>query len=521
MGHEPRLWRIIVSGKVNNLITKNLVDNLYIRGYKFFNQVTHYFPIIIALSLFLNPLIEQKQKESNLFDLNGQSTLVVKNNASDSMHIALENWYLIPWKSQEVDTTLQPGDSISLILKTQANSYFTVKINKQPLKLFSKPNNTNYLTYSGINEKYQFAGDLRGINEFIYQKSTDFGSIDADWLPRVNFTHGNGSFNALIKANDSITSLHQNYLHEHRQELPNWYFEFESNRLLYLNAHWKLNSLMYRKRMTNITDSVPDGFLASTIGALPINDPKMIGNIRYTNFLSDYIGYISDPNYQNEKPASKEEWVKFYEQVIYYINQELKGEVRDYYLTFFLGNIIERRSYLFNEEWTLNIGDEKLRQYVDNKVLLNPILPPGSKMPYFYLSDSTNSAYEQSTFKGKVVLINFWATWCKPCIQEFPFENLLVEKYENSPVEIVNICIDSKIDTWKKYIIKHKLKTTNLFATENWSENLQKSYGIQALPHSVLVDWNGIVVKNKCPAASENIDNLINELLSEMIMENN
>jgi hypothetical protein len=71
------------------------------------------------------------------------------------------------------------------------------------------------------------------------------------------------------------------------------------------------------------------------------------------------------------------------------------------------------------------------------------------------------------------------------------------------------------VEKWKSYLDKYDLKTTNLYANGNWNDKLQKDFGIQGLPHSTLIDWNGIVVKNKCRRASENIDLVIDELLKE------
>ena len=134
-------------------------------------------------------------------------------------------------------------------------------------------------------------------------------------------------------------------------------------------------------------------------------------------------------------------------------------------------------------------------------------------LPYFYLSDIDSVFYEPEHFKGKVLLINFWATWCKPCYQEFEYENELVLKFQKEPVEIVNICIDSEKDNWEKVVTKYSLKTKNLFAAKNWSEKINKDFGVTALPHSVLIDWNGNVIQNKCLRPSEEVDELITKEL--------
>lgn len=465
--------------------------------------------LVLSLSLFIAC---HSQTKVDGFQLNGKSNLQIENKTSKAVSLSIKNWYLLPSKVQEIDTNISAGQSLDFKIITQGKIYLDLKINGQDHKVFAKPNAQNKLLLSkGGNIEFQ--DSLKEINHFLGQK---FSAIGSDWIARVNYTHGDLSFINLIKENDSITDLHQQYLTTHENELPDWYVEFEQKRLQYLNAHWKLNSLMYRVRMMNRTDSVPPNFLKNTVGKLSINDAEMLGNIRYMNFLSDYLGFVSDPLYQSPKPSSEEEWIKFYEHGFDIAKKELEGEVRDTYLAFSLGNILERRTYLFQTEWIKEINDPKLQAYVKDRMKANPILPKGAKTPYFFLADSAGNEYKSSDFKGKVLLINFWATWCKPCIKEFPEENKLVEKYKDQPVEIVNICIDSEEEKWKTYLDKYDLKTTNLYANGNWNDKLQKDFGIKGIPHSALIDWNGKVVENKCRRASENIDELIDELLKEM-----
>ncbi len=464
------------------------------------------------LVLILSLLIAcNSQTKVDGFKLNGKSKLKIENKTSVAVTIAIENWYLLTWHVQEIDTTISAGQALDFQIITQGKIYFDLKVDGQSHKVFSKPNAQNKLLLSD-NGNLEFQGTLKSVNQFLKQK---FSTTGSDWKARVSYTHGDISFFNLIKVNDSITALHQQYLTKHENELPDWYVEFEEKRLQYLNAHWKLNSLMYRVRMMNMSDSLPPNFLENTVGTLSINDAEMLGNNRYMNFLSDYLGYLKDPLYQSPKPSSLAEWIKFYEDGFDIAKKELEGEVRDTYLAFSMGNILERRAYLFQNEWIEEINDSKLQEYVRDLMKANPILPKGAKTPYFFLADSAGNEYKLSDFKGKILLINFWATWCKPCIKEFPEENKLVEKYTGQPVEIVNICIDSKEEKWKSYLKKYNLKTTNLYANGNWNHKLQKDFGIQGLPHSILINWNGKVVENKCRRASENIDLLIDELLKE------
>ena len=469
--------------------------------------------IKLLLFLSLSVLIACKNKAAEVegFQLNGRSSLKIVNKTSEAVSLNIKNWYLLPSKMQEIDTVISAGQSLDFQIITQGKIYLDLKINGQDHKVFAKPDAQNALVLSEAGS-IEFKGSLKSINQFLKQKHNALGS---DWKARVTYTHGDLSFIDLIKANDSITSVHHEYMVVKAKELPKWYVEFEQKRLQYLNAHWKLNSLMYRVRMMNRNDSLPPNFLKNTVGALAINDAELLGNSRYMNFLSDYLGFLQDPLYQSPKPSSLAEWITFYEDGFAIAKKELEGEVRDTYLAYSLGNILERRTYLFRREWIEEINDPKLQEYLKDLMKANPILPKGAKTPYFFLADSAGNEYKSSDFKGKILLINFWATWCKPCIKEFPVENKLVEKYKEQPVEIVNICIDSDEKKWKSYLKKYNLKTTNLFANGNWNDKLQQDFGIKGIPHSTLIDWNGKVVENKCRRASENVDLLIDDLLKE------
>ena len=95
----------------------------------------------------------------------------------------------------------------------------------------------------------------------------------------------------------------------------------------------------------------------------------------------------------------------------------------------------------------------------------------------------------------------------------------MVEQFKADPVAIVNIAVDSDSGRWKEMVKKHQLKTLNLLAQDKWNDVLSEKFGIQGLPHSVLIDWNGKIVQNKCARASEQVDEQIAALLDEVEVE--
>ena len=308
---------------------------------------------------------------------------------------------------------------------------------------------------------------------------------------------------------------HLNYLEAHKNKLPDWFIAFEQQRLRYLTIDWKIKSIWYRRALLNRKDSLPNNFLEVALADLATDNKLFFGNENYMRFLSSYISLNNGRFYKAKRPTSKEDYKEIYVDNFNTTQRVFQGDLKDLFLAYELGKIIDSKRYVFEEKWIEMVENEKLNKYLKQLYLSNPILPKGAKLPYFSLLDATNVRYESRQFKDQIILINFWATWCKPCIEEFPYENELVNQFKDEPVKIINICMESDSTRWKAILDKNQLKPLNLFSKNNWDEKLARDFDINGLPHSVLVDWNGKIVQNKCPSASRGVGKLIHQLLAK------
>lgn len=469
--------------------------------------------LFLAFVLIITLFSCQKEREIKVFDIDGKSKLVLQNQLGSTIKVKIENWYQIPWQSQTFDTNIESGKSLELSLVIQGFSYYKIEIEGKEMNLFSKPNSVDSIIINkgGAN----FLGDLKKINEFLFEKSKDFQNVNAEWMPRANLTHGNTTTTELLFGNDTITQTHLDYLDSNKEKLPKWYVMFEKKRLQYLNFGWKVRSVSYRRAFLNKKDSLPPTFLEKSLEDIAVEDITYLGNESYMLFLSSYLSLVSDSFYTRRIPKLRKGYIDLHENRFKIIQNELHGKVKDVYLTYDLAQIINSQKYIFKESWLSMVKENGLRARLKEYFISEPILPQGAKMPFFSLLDPNNIRYESSQFDDQILLINFWASWCKPCIQEFPHENALAKQFEQEPVTIINICIESDPKHWKSMLDKFDLKTLNLIATKNWDEKLSKDFGIMGLPHSTLADWNGRIVQNRCPRASEGVDKLIYELLAE------
>ncbi len=121
-------------------------------------------------------------------------------------------------------------------------------------------------------------------------------------------------------------------------------------------------------------------------------------------------------------------------------------------------------------------------------------LRPGRPAPDFTLSDQGGQQVSLSQFRGKVVLLDFWASWCGPCIGNLPYIRELKKKTTDLPVVFVNLSLDSSDAAWRKAIDKHGIKGVHV-RSGVWGSGTTSAYNVRAIPAYFLVDPQGIIVE--------------------------
>lgn len=96
--------------------------------------------------------------------------------------------------------------------------------------------------------------------------------------------------------------------------------------------------------------------------------------------------------------------------------------------------------------------------------------------------------------KGKIVLVEFWASWCPPCRRDMPFIASLYEEFKDKGLEIVGVSLDTDKKTWTDYLKKANMTWMQISDLKEWDDSPAiTDYNIQSIPYTVLVDREGII----------------------------
>jgi thiol-disulfide isomerase/thioredoxin len=208
------------------------------------------------------------------------------------------------------------------------------------------------------------------------------------------------------------------------------------------------------------------------------------------------------------------------------INELFTGKVREYFLQYTVNRTIGKTGSiedlnnakkitqpLYDAITSVAVKRDLANSYTERELQLMQ-LQIGKPAPPFSLPDERGKIHHLADFKGKVIYIDLWASWCTPCRAEMPnFKKLKAKFKDNNDVAFMGIAVFDGEKEWRQALSEEKPEWLQLYDTNS---AVAKSYVAAAIPKYILIDKNGKVVNFNAPGPGEKpIENLIKDELAK------
>lgn len=314
-------------------------------------------------------------------------------------------------------------------------------------------------------------------SQFIFQNRLEFsGVVDEPFIARIHTIDNEWLVLYIEKGITNITGKKGSFRFSH----------FDGSELNNVMVKYRDMQKKFELRRDSIMDEIFSKYYSDTKGnELEIKE------------LQSLVSDIDKEIFEIRKSSIETESPSFYTlQELYFLRNQLTKDE----LTILL------------QRFPSNLKNTKMGEVI-NSFIENKRLEIGDKFVDIKGLNVDSSEISLSVFEGKLILLEFWASWCGPCRQENPKLVKLYEKYKDNGFEIYGFSVDDNISSWKKAIEKDKLTWTNVMDYEKGSySKMSALYNVQAIPSSYLINSNGIIVAKDL--RGEQLENKIKEELN-------
>ena len=281
--------------------------------------------------------------------------------------------------------------------------------------------------------------------------------------------------------------------------------KIEMQRIIYIwswdkNTYPK-NHLLYSKEKAKL----PDDYF-NYIKDLNLNDTSLMRLSDYTDFLKTYVDLKYYLKVENDSIKKYDRNLKTKIQIEVIDENFDNSKIRDlfYYLILcyrklkiyplILQDLARFESLCQNK----NLKSNVIAKFNN----ISPLLK-GQAAPRFRINSQSNQVISLDDFKGKYLYIDFWATYCVPCIREIPYLNKLEKDFKGKNIVFLGICIESPREHWERIISEKQPSGIQIWLDKDQTDKIKNDFKITVEPTYILIDKNGNFVDSRAPRPSE------------------
>jgi thiol-disulfide isomerase/thioredoxin len=358
-------------------------------------------------------------------------------------------------------------------------------------------------------ETIEYSGDNGAMNNFYFKWARFYNNT----IRELNT--GERTYDQWIQSLDSLEDISSKMLQKYIQD----------NSLNKDEKYWLTSKVKYRKYSNLLSraytlESKPADRDFSFFQTLNLNDDRSSKiNKSYNRLTQRYILHLVNASGIYHDPASDNS--EFYEARYNTAIVELTGKVRDVVLNILVTDLLSRNETCASEYYQRFLVDCQSRElrkiatalYNEHIGLVGTGFDSGVE---FVLTDNRAPLEVLSRFENKVVYLDFWASWCSPCLGSIPQTMDLADHYQNEDVEVLYVGHRDQRSSLESAIKKHKILGKHIILDEKETELWKKEFEVGGIPSYILLDRNQKVVEFDAPHPDEPlVFTMIDSLLLE------
>ncbi|MEM6317347.1 MAG: TlpA disulfide reductase family protein [Bacteroidota bacterium] len=381
------------------------------------------------------------------------------------------------------DVTTAKSTPFRLDLPLRSTTTATLQLGGQRIDLLLMPEKelVIHLWGNDLYEHLHFSGKGSKVNNYLVAAAKKFKFVEKELEQQIQRATPTEFKQFLTKIKEEKLQFIRKYLETHT---------LTADAIKYAKAdvfYWYAFNLMNYPYEHPIFHDQPAPMVVPAdyydfIKEVELNNSAALPNKYYLYYLQDYLSHMSQKT-ENDQLSKIE-----------LANKYLKGKPLYFYtawqqsVALKRGNLpnVERTIVQFIEHCPYQLYEEYLKlAYHENRGIIE-----GMSAPEFQVADVNGNLVSLSDYKGKVVFLDFWATWCRPCTRLLPIHRQLQAQFEEDSVAFLYVSLDKNANNWRQFLSRTSFSGTHLFA----NENITKKYKVETLPYSLLIDANGKIV---------------------------
>ncbi len=297
---------------------------------------------------------------------------------------------------------------------------------------------------------------------------------------------------------DSIIKVKLSYLEKNGKELSQPIKDQLQAEYIFEYQNLKLSYPQYYQNKKRSNPGLPDLDTSyfNFLKGIDLNQSKYVSSLQYRTFQKIFL--INEINAMGRRMEMEEIWTL--------CERYFKGNILAQFRLNIWSDIVFNGSnddasklYKLAQKDCENTPGFKFIEeaYLDKLPFL-----PGTKAFPFVMKDDQGKILSLESLKGKVVYLDFWASWCRPCLGEIPAGEELKKKFEGKDVVFVNISIDEGEQNWENAKMRYNISGIHALSNNRNNPEVQKKYKVQSIPSYFLIDKEGNFTAAPAPRPS-------------------